>query len=51
MLFLDEASSALDRSTEKSIMDELRKNANEMTIVVVTHRLGIIDSADTVIEI
>ena len=38
ILFLDEASSALDERTEAEIMGEIRDLADEMTIIAITHR-------------
>ena len=51
LLFLDEASSALDGATEAAIMSELRALAGEMTIVAITHRKTVIGPGDTVIEL
>lgn len=51
ILFLDEASSALDERTEAEIMGELRSLADEMTILAITHRKTVISPGDTVIEL
>lgn len=51
ILFLDEASSALDGKIEDAIMQQLRKIAQDVTIVAITHRLGIIQPQDTVIDL
>ncbi|WP_295554123.1 ABC transporter ATP-binding protein [uncultured Stenotrophomonas sp.] len=51
ILFLDEASSALDEATEREIMDHIRAVAGEVTVVAITHRRGIVSSADRVIEL
>jgi ABC-type multidrug transport system fused ATPase/permease subunit len=51
ILFLDEASSALDEKTEAEIMGELRRLADEMTILAITHRKTVIRPGDTVIEL
>lgn len=51
ILFLDEASSALDEATEREIMDHIRVLANDVTVVAITHRRGIVSSADRVIEL
>lgn len=48
ILFLDEASAALDGATEKEIMDELRQQANEITILAITHRTSLISDSDRV---
>jgi ATP-binding cassette subfamily B protein len=51
ILFLDEASSALDERTEAEIMGELRDLAHEMTIIAITHRKTVITAGDNVIEL
>lgn len=50
-LFLDEASSALDAKTEALIMDQLRKVAEDVTIIAITHRMNAIRSEDEVVEL
>jgi ATP-binding cassette, subfamily B, bacterial len=51
ILILDEASSALDEETERSIFASLRAAAGRMTIIAVTHRLGVIDPNDSVLNL
>lgn len=51
ILFLDEASSALDERTEAEIMGELRALAHAMTILAITHRKTVIAAGDNVIEL
>jgi len=51
VLFLDEASSALDEATEAEIMGELRLLADRMTILAITHRKAVIGKHDTVIDL
>jgi ABC-type multidrug transport system fused ATPase/permease subunit len=51
ILFLDEASSALDERTEAEIMGELRLLADEMTILAITHRKTVIRAGDNVVEL
>lgn len=51
ILFLDEASSALDERTEAEIMGELRLLADEMTILAITHRKTVIRPGDSIIEL
>ena len=51
ILFLDEASSALDERTEAEIMGELRRLAGEMTILAITHRKTVIRPGDNVVEL
>lgn len=51
LLFLDEASSALDEATETAIMDELRDLADEVTILAITHRRAVIRASDNVLTV
>ncbi|WP_229655211.1 ABC transporter ATP-binding protein [Stenotrophomonas maltophilia] len=51
ILFLDEASSALDEATEREIMGHIRALANDVTVVAITHRRGIVSPTDRVIEL
>jgi ATP-binding cassette subfamily B protein len=51
ILFLDEASSALDERTEAEIMGEIRALAGEMTILAITHRRTVIAPGDAVVEL
>lgn len=51
ILLLDEASAALDPTTEKLIFDTLRELCPATTIIAVTHRLTIIRSEDAVLKL
>ncbi|MDO8360547.1 MAG: ABC transporter ATP-binding protein, partial [Devosia sp.] len=51
ILFLDEASSALDERTEAAIMGEVRALAGDMTIIAITHRKTVITAGDAVVEL
>ncbi|WP_423160735.1 ATP-binding cassette domain-containing protein [Stenotrophomonas maltophilia] len=51
ILFLDEASSALDEATEREIMGHIRALANDVTVVAITHRRSIVSPTDRVIEL
>ncbi|WP_422346416.1 ABC transporter ATP-binding protein [Stenotrophomonas sp. DR009] len=51
ILFLDEASSALDEATEREIMGHIRALANDITVVAITHRRSIVSPTDRVIEL
>ena len=51
ILFLDEATSALDVNTEKSLMKELNKMCNDITIVLIAHRLTTIKDYDKIFKI
>jgi ATP-binding cassette subfamily B protein len=50
VLFLDEASSALDEETESQIMSELRA-LDGVTILVITHRRSVIGPDDQIISL
>lgn len=50
ILFLDEASSALDEATERDILEHIRAIANEVTVVAITHREKIIGADDTIVR-
>ncbi|ASL46303.1 ATM1-type heavy metal exporter [Burkholderia sp. AD24] len=51
LLFLDEASSALDEPTETGIMDHIRTLADEVTVLAITHRKSTIHSTDHVVDL
>lgn len=51
IVLLDEASSALDAETERDIMDQLRRIADQVTIIAITHRLSVIAPHDVVVRI
>ena len=51
ILFLDEASSALDEATEKDIMDRLRVIADEVTIIAITHRKSVFAVGDRIVRL
>jgi ATP-binding cassette subfamily C protein len=48
LLILDEATSALDSENEERIYDAIEKLHGEVTILVITHRLSTIRSADLI---
>ncbi|PLP97915.1 ABC transporter ATP-binding protein [Cupriavidus pauculus] len=50
-LFLDEASSALDDTTEAGIMDHIRRIAGEVTVVAITHRKAVIRDTDHLVQL
>ena len=49
ILLLDEASSALDAITEKTLSNNLRKVLKDKTAIVIAHRLSTVRSADRII--
>lgn len=48
VLILDEATSALDSVTERSVMDEIYALSNELTIVIIAHRLSTVKRCDRI---
>ena len=51
ILILDEATSALDTETEKRVMSHISKLRNEMTIIMIAHRLNTLDICNEVYNI
>ena len=51
LLILDEATTALDPDTERSICKELKKLVQDTTIVAISHQSAILHVADNVIEL
>ena len=49
ILFLDEATSAVDNETEAAIQRSLERIANNRTVLVIAHRLSTIRNADQII--
>ena len=48
ILILDEATSALDLESEKIIQDTIKKLHNELTIIIVTHKISAVRFADKI---
>ena len=48
IIFLDEATNALDANNEKEIMNNLKTFCQEKTVVVVAHRLSTVKDADNI---
>ncbi len=51
ILFLDEASSALDEATERDIMEHIRLLARDVTVIAITHRRSVIVNTDALIDL
>ena len=51
ILIIDEGTSALDVETEEYIMEEIKNHFKDKTILMITHRLSIIDIADKIVVI
>jgi len=51
ILFLDEASSALDEATERDIMTHVRMIADQITVLAITHRKTVIMPDDQIVRL
>lgn len=51
LLILDEATSALDNDTESAIIDSIVKNNNNVTIIMIAHRLTTLSNCNKIIEL
>lgn len=48
VLILDEATSSLDTLTEQAVMDAIHALANDITIILIAHRLSTVRACDTI---
>jgi ATP-binding cassette, subfamily B, bacterial PglK len=51
VIVFDEATSALDNETEKVVMDAIRNLEEELTLIIVAHRLSTLESCTHIIEL
>ena len=51
ILIFDEATSALDYESERVIQENMRKIAQDRTVLVIAHRLSTVRSADRIVTI
>ena len=51
VIILDEATSALDSKTEQSVMDALGNLKNDITIILIAHRLNTLQNCDLIFEL
>ena len=49
VLILDEATSALDNNTEKQVMNEIKQLENDITLIMIAHRLSTVKECDSII--
>lgn len=47
-MILDEATSALDNLTEHAVMEAVRNLGNEITTILIAHRLSTVKECDTI---
>ncbi|HEX4240766.1 MAG TPA: ABC transporter ATP-binding protein [Steroidobacteraceae bacterium] len=51
ILVLDEATSALDNNTERSVMDAIEGLSEDLTIIMIAHRVSTVLRCDTIAEL
>ncbi len=51
VIIFDEATSALDNKTEQNVMNEIRNLGDEITILIIAHRLSTLKGCDHVYEL
>lgn len=50
VLVFDEATSALDSTTEKSVMKTIETLGDELTVIMIAHRISTLSNCDTILE-
>lgn len=51
VLVFDEATSALDNATEQEVMAAINGLADDLTVIIIAHRLSTVESCDLIIEL
>lgn len=51
VLVFDEATSALDNETEQAVMDSIRVLGDEITVLIIAHRLNTLNSCSIIVEL
>lgn len=51
LLILDEATSALDNKTEQIVMEAINKLREDITVLIIAHRLNTVKNCDKIIEL
>jgi len=49
IMIMDEPSNAMDQTTEKNLMDKLKTELKNQTVVIITQKLGLLDMVERVI--
>ena len=48
---MDESTNALDVNTEKSILEAIKKDVNDKTVILIAHRKTTLDKCDEVLTL
>lgn len=51
VLFFDEATSALDNETEAAVMEAIQGLSNDLTVIIIAHRLSTVNRCNRVFEV
>jgi ATP-binding cassette subfamily B protein len=51
VLVFDEATSALDNTTEQGVMEAINSLADDLTVIMIAHRLSTVEHCDLIIEL
>jgi ATP-binding cassette subfamily B protein len=51
VIIFDEATSALDNDTELAVMDAIEKLGDEITVIIVAHRLSTLKNCTQIVEL
>lgn len=51
LLVMDEATAALDRDTEKAVIDSIRQIKGDKTLIMVTHRMNLAEECDMICKV
>ncbi len=51
VLIFDEATSALDNATEKAVMSAIENLDNQLTILIIAHRISTLQNCDTIVHL
>jgi ABC-type multidrug transport system fused ATPase/permease subunit len=51
VIIFDEATSALDSETEKAVMEAIDSLSNELTILIIAHRLSTLQNCNLIVQL